>query len=184
MELLQAMKQLVKRNEAILENQDEIVRTIVSSLNQRPQAIIPTEEHEKLVRTIMTTRCNLPSADSFSKNLVSEIKKDVGDFVKYLVSDTIRYHLIVAIVIASFLFSLGAMLSFSYFRSDMYWGERYHKLTLSEMISEEDSEKLNRGTVIISKLPKWYFENPELGRKEIRNLEKAEKKIRKQRKKK
>lgn len=180
LELLSAIKQLISRNDAVLENQDELTRTLLAGMKERPIALIPDSEIQK----IKDTECRLPNLDIYAESIAKKAIPAIAQEIQKEIKAKIQIVMLGLVTVSTVLLCILGIITINYYSSDAYWARRYTNAVKSECLSQNEQEVFWEMSDPETFLPKGYSSNRSKGREDIRHLErlisKRERQLRKQ----
>lgn len=214
--LLDALEQipnLINAAQTYKATSDRIITTLAEAVKKRPQAILPTEELEKIKEVIKTTPCAKPDITLISRELARRISGDVADAIKPAVRNAAsealkgasvlvehshviernlkdvadkkmkKTILILGVVIIILVLTIGIS-AVAYFCGETYWGKQYYDVYTSTYLTQEEKADLKKNSILLSVLPRGYYEDTATAQLQIRQYKEILKKREKDAKKK
>lgn len=198
--LLDALEQipnLINAAQTYKATSDRIITTLAEAVKKRPQAVLPTEELEKMKEVIKTTPCAKPDITLISRELARRIYDDVAVAVKPavrnaaigalkgasvsvehshyvdrnlkdIVDKKVKKKISILWIVIFILLGMIGITAVFYYDSDLYWGREYYEVYASKYITADEKAALERGAGYTGVLPHGYYEDPLAARAQLK----------------
>ena len=195
LDALAKIPELVKAAETFKRTTEKAIATLAEAVKQRPEAIIPESELDKMSERISKTPCAPPELEPLGRKLASNVSailtpiftekaKKALDGAAVEVRHTHAYCfekdlkevadkrmaklcLILIIVVFTLIVSIVSSL-FLYFNGETYIAKQFQEVYSSQYLTPEEKDQLKHSSISTGILPTYYHKDPEKARQQLK----------------
>ena len=192
-EALGQVPDLVEAAKTYKASNEKTITTMATAIKERPEAVIPQTEVEKVTEAVKVTPCALPDTEKFVNKIANIIRpiiqqeiKDAIGVTKFtlkhehkhthhslsgfwnIVNDVAKKWIIVLAISTLILAATLITGVVHLVNSEMYLGKKYMEIYESGLLTQSEKEQFLKDSYIVSRYPKAYKGYPKAFRERLR----------------